>query len=129
MTFTPQSPIPPPPEVRGMTEWTPELFSTSALLPRISVATDQVSKIFSQYLQNIFYKNISRVQLGAVRKLLDSRLARIQGLKPIQESEDQDRKWLILNPEQVRRELVFLNCDIHAFFAYQCLCLLAKIFI
>ena len=55
MTFTPQSPIPPPPEVRGMTEWTPELFSTSALLPRLSVARDQVSKIFSQYLQNIFY--------------------------------------------------------------------------
>ena len=48
------------------------------------------------------------MQLGAVRKLLDSRLARIQGLKPIQESEDQDRKWLILNPEQVRRELVLL---------------------
>ena len=47
MTFTPQSPIPPPPEVRGMTEWTPELFSTSALLPRLSVARDQVSKIFS----------------------------------------------------------------------------------
>ena len=71
------------------------------------------------------------MQLGAVRKLLDSRLARIQGLKPIQESEDQDRKWLILNPEQVRRELelVFLNCDIRAFFACQCLCLLAKIFI
>ena len=53
------------------------------------------------------------MQLGAVRKLLDSRLARIQGLKPIQESEDQDRKWLILNPEQVTGELVFLNCDIH----------------
>ena len=69
------------------------------------------------------------MQLGAVRKLLDSRLARIQGLKPIQESEDQDRKWLILNPEQVRGELVFLNCDIHAFFSCQCLCLLAKIFI
>ena len=47
MTFTPQSPIPPPPEVRGMTEWTPELFSTSALLPRLSVARDQVRKIFS----------------------------------------------------------------------------------
>ena len=30
-----------------MTEWTPELFSTSALLPRLSVARDQVSKIFS----------------------------------------------------------------------------------
>ena len=44
------------------------------------------------------------MQLGAVRKLLDSRLARIQGLKPIQESDDQDRKWLILNPEKVRRE-------------------------
>ena len=50
MTFTPQSPIPPPPEVRGMTEWTPELFSTSALLPRLSVARDQVSKIFSKNL-------------------------------------------------------------------------------
>ena len=96
-----------------MTEWTPELFSTSALLPRLSVATDQVSKIFSLEPPKYFYENISRVQLGAVRKLLDSRLARIQGLKPIQESEDQDRKWLILNPEQVRGELVFLNCDIH----------------
>ena len=75
------------------------------------------------------------MQLGAVRKLLDSRLARIQGLKPIQESEDQDRKWLILNPEQVRRELVFLNCDIdidvHCLLCLpmQCLFSLAKIFI
>ena len=57
-----------------------------------------------------------------MRKLLDSRLARIQGLKPIQESEDQDRKWLILNPEKVRWELVLLFVTSMSIACFACQC-------
>ena len=37
------SPIEPPLEVRGITEWQPELFNTTALIPRLSVKNEQVS--------------------------------------------------------------------------------------
>ena len=37
------SPIEPPLEVRGITEWQPELFNTTALIPRLSVKSEQVS--------------------------------------------------------------------------------------
>ena len=36
------SPIEPPLEVRGITEWQPELFNTTALIPRLSVKNEQV---------------------------------------------------------------------------------------
>ena len=41
------SPIEPPLEVRGITEWQPELFNTTALIPRLSVKSEQVSQDWS----------------------------------------------------------------------------------
>ena len=41
------SPIEPPLEVRGITEWQPELFNTTALIPRLSVKSEQVSHDWS----------------------------------------------------------------------------------
>ena len=41
------SPIEPPLEVRGITEWPPELFNTTALIPRLSVKSEQVSRDWS----------------------------------------------------------------------------------
>ena len=66
------SPIDPPLEVRGVTEWRPELFNTSVLIPRLSVKSEQV---------------------GPVRKILEKYLLKVANLKPIQECDrSKDRK-------------------------------------
>jgi len=75
------SPIDPPLEVRGITEWQPELFNTTALIPRLSVKSEQV---------------------GPVRKILEKYLLKIANLKPIQECDkDKARRSLLLNPDLV----------------------------
>ena len=75
------SPIDPPLEVRGVTEWRPELFNTSVLIPRLSVKSEQV---------------------GPVRKMLEKYLLKVANLKPIQECDrSKDRRTLLLNPDLV----------------------------
>lgn len=75
------SPIEPPLEVRGITEWQPELFNTTALIPRLSVKSEQV---------------------GPVRKILEKHLLKVASLKPIQECDkDKDRRTILLNPDMV----------------------------
>ena len=75
------SPIDPPLEVRGVTEWRPELFNTSVLIPRLSVKSEQV---------------------GPVRKILEKYLLKVANLKPIQECDrSKDRRTLLLNPDLV----------------------------
>ena len=75
------SPIDPPPGVRGMTEWRPELFNTTALIPVLSVQSTQI---------------------GNIRKALDKYLLKMNNMKPVQESEHcSERKYLLLNPELV----------------------------
>ena len=75
------SPIDPPLEVRGVTEWRPELFNTSVLIPRLSVKSEQV---------------------GPVKKMLEKYLLKVANLKPIQECDrSKDRRTLLLNPDLV----------------------------
>ena len=75
------SPIDPPLEVRGVTEWRPELFNTSVLIPRLSVKSEKV---------------------GPVRKMLEKYLLKVANLKPIQECDrSKDRRTLLLNPDLV----------------------------
>ena len=75
------SPISPPPEVRGITEWQPELFNTTALIPSLSVNNDQI---------------------GTVRKSLEKYLLKVNNLKPVQDcAKFPGRRSLLLNPEDI----------------------------
>ena len=56
------SPIEPPLEVRGITEWQPELFNTTALIPRLSVKSEQVSQDWS--IGRILASDWSTVKTG-----------------------------------------------------------------
>ena len=67
--------IAPPLCVRGMTEWQPELFSTSVLIPCLRVGQEQV---------------------GAVRKPLESVSLKMVGLRPVQTCPDFPAKRLVL---------------------------------
>ena len=73
--------IAPPMSVRGMTEWRPELFSTSVLIPCLRVGQEQV---------------------GAVRKPLESASLKVVGLRPVQTCPDfPDKRLVLLSPSHV----------------------------
>ena len=73
--------IAPPLEVRDMREWRPELFTSSALIPSISVTSNHIDK---------------------VRKILEKYLLKMRNIKPVQQCQKYpDRKSLLLSPEQV----------------------------
>ena len=67
--------VSPPLEVRNMTEWRPELFNTTALIPTISVTShhiDKVRRILNNYLY-VCCKNHQSSETKAVDRPLDSR--------------------------------------------------------
>ena len=73
--------IAPPPCVRGMIEWRPELFSTSVLIPCLRVGQEQV---------------------GAVRKPLESLSLKMVGLRPVQTCPDfPEQRLVLLSPSNV----------------------------
>ena len=73
--------VAPPLEVRNMTEWRPDLFNTSALIPTISVTSHHIDK---------------------VRKILEKYVLKMRNIKPVQQCEKfPDRKSVLLSPEQV----------------------------
>ena len=75
------SDIAPPLEVRNMTEWNPELFNTTALIPTISVTSHHIDK---------------------VRKVLEKYVLKMRNIKPVQPCQKfPDRKSVLLSPEQV----------------------------
>lgn len=74
------SPIPPPPSVKGMTEWQADKFTTTALIPSIAVNQEHI---------------------GATRKFVEKYILKMYNLKPVQESSLPDRKLVLLNPELV----------------------------
>eukprot|EP00092_Neocalanus_flemingeri_P024684 GFUD01026773.1.p1 GENE.GFUD01026773.1~~GFUD01026773.1.p1 ORF type:complete len:466 (+),score=96.74 GFUD01026773.1:45-1442(+) len=74
------SPIPPPPSVKGMTEWEADLFTTTALIPSIAVNQEHI---------------------GAARKFMEKYILKMFNLKPVQESSIPNRKLVLLNPELV----------------------------
>jgi len=74
------SPIPPPPSVKDMKEWQPDLFTTTALIPSIAVNQEQI---------------------GTARKFIEKFILKIFNLKPVQESSLPNRKLVLLNPELV----------------------------
>jgi len=83
------SPVPPPVAVRGMQEWQPELFSTTALLPGLAVPA---------------------LHLARARRLAGKLVLRIPNLVPVQdmkgvegESDGSERKLLLLCPVSVRQ--------------------------
>jgi len=74
------SPIPPPPSVRGMTEWRVDMFNTTTLVPTIAVNQENI---------------------GAARKHIEKFMLKMYNLRPVQESSLPDRKLVLLNPELV----------------------------
>ena len=75
------SDIAPPLEVRNMTEWNPELFNTTTLIPTISVTSHHIDK---------------------VRKVLEKYVLKMRNIKPVQQCQKfPDRKSVLLSPEQV----------------------------
>jgi len=76
------SPIPPPPCVKGMTEWQVDMFNTTALVPTIAVSQENI---------------------GAARKFIEKFMLKMFNLKPVQESSLPDRKLVLLNPELVNQ--------------------------
>ena len=73
--------VAPPLEVRNMTEWRPDLFNTSALIPTISVTSHHIDK---------------------VRKVLEKYVLKMRNIKPVQQCQKYpDRKTVLLSPEKV----------------------------
>jgi len=74
------SPIPPPPSVKGMTEWKAEMFDTTVLIPALAVHPEKI---------------------GIARKSIEKYILKIFNLKPVQETLIPNTKLLLLNPEMI----------------------------
>eukprot|EP00090_Calanus_glacialis_P009365 TRINITY_DN17738_c0_g1_i1.p1 TRINITY_DN17738_c0_g1~~TRINITY_DN17738_c0_g1_i1.p1 ORF type:complete len:467 (-),score=147.94 TRINITY_DN17738_c0_g1_i1:43-1443(-) len=74
------SPIPPPPSVKGMTDWQADMFNTTALIPSIAVSQEHI---------------------GASRKFIEKYILKMFNLKPVQDCSLPNRKLVLLNPELV----------------------------
>lgn len=93
--------VEPPLEVRNMTEWRPDLFNTSVLIPTISVSSHHIDK---------------------VRKILEKYVLKMRNIKPVQQCQIfPDRKSFLLSPEQVSsfRDLQPIHSSLEDFDVHQ----------
>ena len=84
-----------------MTEWRPDLFNTSALIPTISVTSHHIDK---------------------VRKILEKYVLKMRNIKPVQQCQKfPDRKSVLLSPEQVSsfRDLQPIHSSLEDFDVHQ----------